>query len=213
MQSPVDPVFLATALGDRRDADISLNLGGTPITLALFTEGDEQSGGEVCTGTRQRAKQGVVGQGLADGRDLDIEAVDCPQRHAQLFDEGEHQELIGPDHGQVVGQRGGAFDGVNALIDARLRAHVVVMKERQQRSPAGALELFERRPASEEVAEQQRVTVLKPSEDIGEILFQRINEATANAVLVPHQPAALFDQRNSMRMGPLCGVSGLSLAR
>ena len=39
--APVDPVLVAAALGDGRDAGISLNLGGALITLTLFTEGDE----------------------------------------------------------------------------------------------------------------------------------------------------------------------------
>ena len=98
----MNPVLLATALGDGSDAGISLNVGGTAITLALFTEGGEQAGGEGGTGTRQGAKQGIVGQGLANGRDLVIEALDGLQRRAQLCDEGEHQELMGSDHGQVV---------------------------------------------------------------------------------------------------------------
>src|SRR5439155_22165470 len=104
-------------------------------------------------------------------------------------------------YGQVVGQWDGAFDGEQALIDARLRAHVMFMKERQQCSPAGTLELFERRPASEKVAEQKRVLFRKPGEDIGEILFQCISKAAADAVLITHQPASLFDQPQQHAQG------------
>src|SRR6266705_2335233 len=140
LQSPVDPVLLATALGDRSDAGVALNLAGALIALTLFTESGEQSRGEGYTGTGQRSKQGVVGQGFAHGSDLAIEARDGLQRHAQLCNEGEHQELVGQDHGQVVGQWGGALDGFQPLVDARWRAHVVVMKERLQSRAAGALE-------------------------------------------------------------------------
>jgi hypothetical protein len=99
-------VLVAAALGDGGDAGVALNLGGALITLALFTEGGEQSRGKGCTGTRQRSKQGIVGQGLADAGDLGIEALEGPQPRAQLFDEGEHQELVGLDHGWVVVIRG-----------------------------------------------------------------------------------------------------------
>ena len=38
LQTPVDPVLVATALGDRSDAGVALNLGGALIALTLFTE-------------------------------------------------------------------------------------------------------------------------------------------------------------------------------
>ena len=74
--------------------------------------------GEGGAGTRQGAKRRIVGQGFAQGSDLGVEALDGLQRHAQLFNQGLHQELIGQDHGRVVGQWDGAFYRLQALIDA-----------------------------------------------------------------------------------------------
>jgi hypothetical protein len=90
----MDPMLLAAALGDRSDAGEALQLGGALITLTLFTEGGEQARGESCTGTRQRSKQGVVGQGFAYAGDLGIKILDGLQRDAQLFDEGVSDQSI-----------------------------------------------------------------------------------------------------------------------
>ena len=67
-------------------------------------------------------------------------------------------------------------------------------KKACRRGLAGALDLFERWPAGQEVAEQRRVRVSKPVERLRKVLLQGVGQAIGEAGLVADQPAALFDQ-------------------
>jgi hypothetical protein len=59
-------------------------------------------------------------------------------------------------------QRSSRLDGLNALFDDVGIAYVVLMQERCEGRFARALDGIERRPARQEVAENDRIYVVKP---------------------------------------------------
>ena len=75
------------------------------------------------------------------------------------------------DDGEVVGQWGGGFDGLQSLFDDLWVAHIVFSEESLEGRPTGVLCLFERRPAAEEVAEHHGVFVLRPLHGLGKVLL------------------------------------------
>ena len=62
----MDPMLLAAAFGDWRDAGIFLKLRGARVALPLFTEGNKQSGSEGGAGPGEGIKEWVVRQHLTD---------------------------------------------------------------------------------------------------------------------------------------------------
>src|SRR5512141_1320581 len=62
LPSPMHPALLATALGDRRDAGIFLQLIGPLESLALLPESCEQSWRQMRAGTRWFFKERIVWQ-------------------------------------------------------------------------------------------------------------------------------------------------------
>src|SRR5690349_23505784 len=75
--APMDPGLVAAALGDRGDASILLEGGGSGIAIAALTKGDEQPRREGITGAWQRSKELVVGQLRAKAGDLFVEALNA----------------------------------------------------------------------------------------------------------------------------------------
>ncbi|MCA1852042.1 MAG: hypothetical protein LC647_06530, partial [Beggiatoa sp.] len=73
-----------------------------------------------------------------------------------------NEESMRRDDGDVLGQWGGGFDGLQSLLDDIWVAHIVFPEEGLEGRPTGVLCLFKRRPAAEEVAEHHGVFVLKP---------------------------------------------------
>ncbi len=74
------------------------------------------------------------------------------------------------DDGEVLGRWRGGFDGLQSLFDDMWVADIMLPEEGLEGRLTGALCLFERRPAAEEVAEQHGVFFLKPLQGIGIIL-------------------------------------------
>ena len=83
-------------------------------------------------------------------------------------DEGVNEESMRRDDGDVLGQWGGGFDGLQSLLDDMWVADIVFPEEGLEGRPTG---VFERRPAAEEVAEHHGVFVLKPLQGLGKVLF------------------------------------------
>ena len=49
LEAPVNPGRVAAAFRHRRDASVLLELSGRGVAVALFAEGDEETGGKDCT--------------------------------------------------------------------------------------------------------------------------------------------------------------------
>ena len=180
LEAPVHPGFLATAFRDRCDARIFLEFLGGGEAFPLFAEGDEEAGGKDGPGPWQGVKQGEVGMGLGALRDGGVEVGNGLQGDAELGDEGLHQEGIGGDDAVIGGQRYGALDGLDAGGDDVGRAHVVGTEEALQGGAARELRGFEGRPAAEEVAKDRRIFLLKPLQDVREVVFERTGQAIAS---------------------------------
>jgi hypothetical protein len=82
--APVDPRFLAAALGDGRDAGELLERGGVGKALAPFAERHEEARGERRTCARERREELVVGQLRRQVSDLGVEALDGLRDGAEL---------------------------------------------------------------------------------------------------------------------------------
>jgi hypothetical protein len=84
-----------------------------------------------------------------------------------------------------------------------------VRKKPSRGGAARKLGGFEGRPLGEEVAEQQSIFVLKPLQDMREVVFQGTREAIGDAHFVADHTAAMFDElRQGTHRGAL-GVKGL----
>jgi hypothetical protein len=130
---------------------------------------------------------GAVGNGL-------VEILDRLQSHAELGHKGLDQEGIGGDDAFIRGQRRSALDGVEALRDDISIAHVMVAEEAFQGGATGELHGFEGGPLSQKVAEDDRVLVVKPLEDVREVVFQGPGEAIGEAHFVANEAAPMVDE-------------------
>src|SRR5262252_6410780 len=92
LEAPVHPGLLATPFGDWCDPGIFLEVGGGGIAFALFTEGDEQPGGEDRARSWEGLEQGEIGMALSALRNGSVEIGDGLQGDPELGDEGLHQE-------------------------------------------------------------------------------------------------------------------------
>jgi hypothetical protein len=101
-----------------------------------------------------------------------VEVLDRLQGHAELADEGLDQEGIGDDDALIDGQRRGALDGLEALIDDVGVADVMRPEKALQGSAARELCGLERWPLGEKIAEDGRVFVVKPLQDMRKVVFQ-----------------------------------------
>ena len=144
-------------------------------------------------------------------RDGGVEVGDGLQGDAELGDEGLHQEGIGGDDALIGGQRRGALDGLDALVDDVGRAHVVGAEEALQGGAARELRGFEGRPAAEEVTKDRGIFVLKPLQDLREVVFEGTGEAVGEPHFVADQAAAVFDELREGAHGGALGVEGLEL--
>lgn len=135
-----------------------------------------------------------------------VEVFDRVSGRAELADEGVDQEGMGGDEALIGGQRGGALDGLEARVDDVGVAPVMVAEEALQGSAAGELDGVEGRPLGEKVAEEGSACVVKPLQDVREVVLQGTSEAMGEAHVVADQAAALCDEwRQGTHLGALGG--------
>ncbi len=123
-----------------------------------------------------------------------VEVRDGLQGHAELADEGLGQEGIGGDDALIGGQRRSALDGLDALIDDVGVADMVRPEEALQGGAARELCGLEGWPLGEKIAEDGRVFVVKPLQDMRKVVFQGAAETVRDAHFVAHEAAAMFDE-------------------
>jgi hypothetical protein len=127
-------------------------------------------------------------------RDGVVEGLDRVQGHTQLGDKSLDEERIGCNDAFIGGQWCRALDGTDALVDDVGVAHVMVVEEAFQGGATGELHGFEGGPLSQKVAEDDRVLVVKPLEDVREVVFQGTGEAIGEAHVVANEAAAMVDE-------------------
>ena len=162
LPTPVHPGFLPTALRDRRDTAILLDLGGAVESIPVFTEGGDKSGREDETGTRQRSEHRVVRQLGCELGDRLIELLDEFDCGLQLPGKRPGFEGAGVNDGGVVSQCGCGADRLNAGFDKVRATDMVFSEEPFQGAAPGAFDLFEGGPAGNEGTEDERLLVAEP---------------------------------------------------
>jgi hypothetical protein len=130
---------------------------------------------------------GALGDGF-------VEVFERVQGHAELADEGLDQERMGGDDALIGGQWGGALDGLEALVDDGGVAHVRVAEEAFQGGATRQLGGFEGGPLGEEVTAERGGFVVKPVQDVREVVVQGTGEAVGEAHVVADHPAAMVDE-------------------
>ena len=116
---------------------------------------------------------------LCDG---EVKSGESLQGDPELGDEGLHQECIGRDDAFSSGEGCGRCDGLDTLGDAISIAHVMRTEEGFEGGTARALHRLAGRPATQEVAEDRRVLLLKPVQHVRE----RVLQGPRQAVRDPH---------------------------
>ena len=194
LETPVHPGFLAAAFGHRRDPGICLQGGGGPIPFTLFAAGDQEAGSEDGASAGQSLEEGEVGMAVGPLCAGGIELGDRLQGDTELGNEGLDEEGIGCNDPVIRGERGSRFDGLDTLCDDLWRAHVVVPEAGFKGSTTSKLHGLQGRPATQEVAEDQGVFVLKPVQPLGEIVLERTGETIGHPDFVTHHAATVFDE-------------------
>jgi hypothetical protein len=150
--------------------------------------------GEGRTCTRQGTDERVVRPCGSKARDLVVEALQGLSHTTPLLDEPFDQQLVGPDHPAVGGQRCGTEDGLYTRLNDVGVAPVVFLEESRQAGLTRPLGVLACGPAGENVTEDHRVLVLEPLQDLWDIRLERIGEPIREANLVSHPGAAWLHQ-------------------
>jgi hypothetical protein len=121
-------------------------------------------------------------------RDSFVNVVDRLQGHAKLGDEG-----LGSDDALIGGQRCGALDGLDALVDDVGVTHVMGAEKALEHGAPRKLGGLEGWPLREDVAEDGGVFVVKPLQDVRAVVLQGTGEAIGDAHFFTDEAAAMFD--------------------
>jgi hypothetical protein len=209
LPAPVHPGFLATAFRDRCDARLFLEFRGGGEAFSLCTEGHEEARGKDGPGPWQGVKQGEVGMGVGTLCHGSVEVGNGLQGHAELGDQGLHQEGIGGDHAGIRGQCHSVRDSLNAGGDDVGRAHVVGTEKALQGGATCEWCGFQGRPAAEAVAKDRRIFVLQPLQDVGEVVFERTRQAMRQPDCVADEaPAVCHELRQGAHLRALRDKGG-----
>ena len=138
-----------------------------------------------------------------------IEVCNHPPGDPELGNEGLRQEGIGRDNACIGGQGCGILDGLEACGDEVGRAHVVFTEADLKGGAACELRRFARGPAAQEVAKERRIFVVKPLQDLGEVVFERTGKAMGETDFVADEaPTRLNKLRQGAHGGALGGEGG-----
>jgi hypothetical protein len=184
---------------------------GGGVAFPRFPEGDEEAGGHDSPGAWQGGESGEVGRALGALGDGVVDVFERWHGHAELADEGWDQERSGGEDALIGGQRGRALEGLEALVDDGGVAHVMVAAEAFQGGAARKLGGFEGGPLGQAVTEERGAFVVKPVQDVREVVLQGTGEAVGEAHVVADHPAAMFDAWLGVKASrSLARVTGLT---
>lgn len=161
-------------------------------------------------------------------RDGGVAISEGLQGDTELGDEGLHQERIGRDDAFIGGKGCRRLDGLDTLCDDLGIAHVMRTEEGVESRTAHELRRLERRPATQEVAEDRRVFLLKPVQHVRERVLEGPGQAVGDPACIADHAAPVCDelcegahrgalrlerlQRVAMREQPCemeCGIRGV----
>jgi len=130
---------------------------------------------------------------------------------AELGDEGLHQEHMGGDDAVISGERHGTLDGLEAGVADVNRAHVVDPEEPFQGGAARALRGLKGRPAAEDVAQDRRIFLGKPLQDLWKGVLEGPGQAVRRTDCVPDETPTVCDEWCEGTHGGALGLQGLAL--
>jgi len=192
--APVDPMFVAAALSDGRDADALLDGGCVGEAVALLAERGQEARREHGTSARKIGEEAEVRERLATLGDVGVEAGDAGGERAKLWEQRGDDGEGGLDDGRVGGQRTLGLNGVDALVDDGGAPDAVGVEEGDEGVATGALDGLQRRPALEEGREDVGLLVAKPVDDLREVVLEGEGETVGDADAVLDEVAACLDE-------------------
>ena len=210
LEAPGHPGLLATAFCDRREARVLLELCGRGEAWPWCAAGDEEAGSTDGPGPWQGVKPRAVGMVLGVWRTGCVEVGNGRPRDAEWGDEGLHEEDMGGADAVLGRQRDGAFDGLEAGGDDVGSAHVVGPEECFQGGAARELRGFEGRPAAEEVAQDRRLFLGTPVQDLWTVVFAGTGQAVRAPDVGADQAPAVCDEWGEGPHGRALGRHGLA---
>ena len=208
LETPVPPGLLATALRDRRDTRVFLELLSRGVAFPLCATGPEEARSTNGTGTWQGVKQGAGGMVLGARRDGFVAVVEGVQGHAELGHEGVHQQGVGEDDACIRGQRHSALAGLEARRDDVGRAHVVGTEAALKSRATRELHGLERRPVAQAVTKEGGILLVKPRQDVREGVCEGPGHAMRQTDGVADQATAVCDAWRQGAPGGGCAGSG-----
>jgi hypothetical protein len=193
-EAPVHPARVAALFGDRGNAQVTLDFGGRLEARAVFPERGEQPCSENVAGCQQVVEDLEVGDPGAHSLDLVIEARDGHQQRAKLSYQRAYEQLRRTDDSGILGQRDGAFDGRDPLLDSIVPTNAVLDEESHERIASCTARIGNARPSLEEVAEDICGFVLEQIEGLGLKGLERMAEPVGDTHAVVHELSPLLDQ-------------------
>ncbi len=157
-------------------------------------------------GSRQRAEQRIVGQLLRDRSNRLVVALQMLDRDPHLIDQHLDLQAIRFDDGLIIRERHRLPNRLEPLRNDRLAPHVVGFEEPRDARGPGTLELLQRRPLRQQVAEQDRVLLSKPIKHLRIIGFERMAQTVHDTALLAKHLVAVFHEhhelahRNTLRL-------------
>lgn len=148
----MNPMLFATALNDRCNTAIALQLVGGTITVTLRAESSNQARRQGGAGTGQRFEYVEVGMSAGEFVDLVIVGSDRVSELFQNPHESERGRRGGHDHGPVTGRRDCTLNLVDSVLDLFAMSAIVVDEEPFQCLRLRPLKLLQCRPALEETS-------------------------------------------------------------
>jgi hypothetical protein len=197
LEAPVPPGFFPAAFRDWCTAGVFLECLGRGVTLPWFAKGHKEAGCTDRPGPGQGVKHGQVGMALGVVRASGVDVGNGLQGDAEWGHDGVHQERVGGDNPGIRGQCHRALVGLDARLDDGGRAHGVCTEKVLKGSATRELRRFESWPAAQEVAQDARILLLKPLQNVWEGVFQRTGQAIGAADCVADQATAGFDELRS----------------
>lgn len=151
-----DLLGLAAFLSHRSDAGKSLDLLGHLKTLAVRSEGGQQTRPQSGACSGQTGKEIMVGMSAKQFGNLPVELFDGRQQRTQLSNQADQHQAHGFQDRPVPGQGEGQTDLLDALLDQFLLATVVLGLELLQASRRSFLHGWQGGPTLQEVTSLQR---------------------------------------------------------
>ena len=194
LQAPVPPGLRAAPCGHRGHPGLWVQCCSGGRAGALCAKGDQEAGSADGARSGERLEAGEVGMALGTLRDGGVASGDGLQGAPELGDKGLHQERLGRDDACIGRERGGRCDGQDTLGDDLSSAHVMLAEEGCAGGTAGALHRREGWPATEAIAEDRGIFVLKPLQHMRERVLEGTGQAVGKSHCVADHAATMCDE-------------------